>query len=100
MYQQGAEGFDRARPGHVWHLIRTYGPDLTGLCRAGSALIPDVAGIGLSAGPEGDPVPAIRFSSDPGSASIEAAQKTLDDGPCRDATATRRPVHAADLSDP
>ncbi|GLY05053.1 ATP-binding protein [Actinoplanes sp. NBRC 101535] len=100
MYQHGAEGFGGARPGHVWHLIRTYGPDLTGLCRAGSALMPDVAGIGISAGPEGDPFPQIRFSSDQGSAGIEAAQETLDDGPCRDATATRRSVHAPDLSDP
>jgi anti-sigma regulatory factor (Ser/Thr protein kinase) len=100
MYQHGANGFDGARPSRVWNLIRTYGPDLTGLCRAGSALIPDVAGIGLSAGPEGDPFPQIRFSSDQGSADLEAAQETLDDGPCRDATATRRPVHAADLSDP
>jgi anti-sigma regulatory factor (Ser/Thr protein kinase) len=100
MYQHGAKGFDRARPDHVWNLIRTYGPDLTGLCHAGSALIPDVTGIGLSAGPEGDPFPQIRFSSDQGSASLEDAQERLDDGPCRDATSTRRLVHAADLSDP
>jgi anti-sigma regulatory factor (Ser/Thr protein kinase) len=100
MYQQGAKGFDRARPGRVWDLIRTFGPDLTGLCHAGPALIPGVAGIGLSAGPEGDPSPKIRFSSDQGSASLEDAQETLDDGPCRDATTTRRPVRAADLSDP
>ncbi|WP_328463353.1 GAF domain-containing protein [Actinoplanes sp. NBC_00393] len=100
MYQHGAMDFGGTRPGHVWNLIRMYGPDLTGLCRAGSALIPDVAGIGLSAGPEGDPFPQIRFSSDQGSASLEDAQERLDDGPCRDATSTRRPVHAADLSDP
>lgn len=100
MNQHGAMGFDRARPDHVWDLIRAHGPDLTGLCRAGSALLPDIAGIGLSAGPEGSSSPRIRFSSDQGSASVEAAQETLDDGPCRDATATRSPVRAADLGDP
>jgi anti-sigma regulatory factor (Ser/Thr protein kinase) len=100
MHQHSTDGFGSARPGHVWDLIRAYGPDLTGLCRAGSALIPDVAGIGLSAGPEDDPFPQIRFSSDQGSASLEDAQETLDDGPCRDATTTRLPVHAADLNDP
>ncbi|HWS31142.1 MAG TPA: ATP-binding protein [Actinoplanes sp.] len=100
MHQHSTDGFGRARPGHVWNLIRTYGPDLTGLCRAGSALVPDVTGIGLSAGPVGGPFPQVRFSSDQGSASLEDAQETLDDGPCRDATTTRRPVRAADLSDP
>ncbi|BBH65284.1 hypothetical protein ACTI_19690 [Actinoplanes sp. OR16] len=100
MHQHSADGIGSARSGHVWDLIRTYGPDLTGLCRAGSALVPDVTGIGLSAGPVDDPLPRVRFSSDQGSASIEDAQETLDDGPCRDATTTRRPVRAADLSDP
>ncbi|MDI6104341.1 ATP-binding protein [Actinoplanes sp. NEAU-A12] len=45
-------------------------------------------------------MPPPRFSSDQGSARLETAQETLDDGPCRDATATGQPIHAADLTHP
>ncbi|MDI6104339.1 ATP-binding protein [Actinoplanes sp. NEAU-A12] len=88
------DGGDRDR---VWDLVSTYGPDVTRLCRAGPALMSGVAGMGLSAGPAGT-VPRIRFFSDTASSQLEAAQLTQDEGPCRDATATRRPVLAADLS--
>ncbi|WP_328468726.1 ATP-binding protein [Actinoplanes sp. NBC_00393] len=70
---------------------------MTGLCRAGAALVPGIAGMGLSAGSVGSE-PRIRFSSDTASSQLESAQLTLDEGPCRDATATRRPVLAADLT--
>ncbi|MFC6562690.1 GAF domain-containing protein [Actinoplanes utahensis] len=61
--------------------------------------MPGFAGIGLSAGRDDATVVQTRFSSDAGSASLEAAQETFDDGPCRDATVNRRPVYAADLTD-
>ena len=76
-------------------LVSAHGPDITGLCHASSSLVHGVAGISLSAGPTGS-VPRIRFSSDAASSQLEAAQVTLDEAPCRDATATRRPVLAAD----
>ncbi|MEV6596090.1 ATP-binding protein [Actinoplanes sp. NPDC051346] len=84
-------------------MVRTYGPDLAGLCRAGTALIPDIAGLGLSAGrfaggPPAGSTPHTRFSSDPTGSLLEAAQYTLDEGPCRDAAATRAPVLAVDLT--
>ncbi|MEV4640121.1 ATP-binding protein [Actinoplanes sp. NPDC049548] len=91
---------DQRGNGHrdrVWDLVSAHGPDVTRLCRASAALVPGVAGIGLSAGPAGS-VPRLRFSSDTASSQLEAAQLTQDEGPCRDATATRRPVLAADLS--
>ncbi|GAA4964198.1 GAF domain-containing protein [Actinoplanes utahensis] len=56
-----------------------------------------VAGMGLSAGPPGA-VPSVRFCSDTASSRLESAHLTLDEGPCRDATATRRPVLVADLA--
>ncbi|MBB2948799.1 anti-sigma regulatory factor (Ser/Thr protein kinase) [Actinoplanes lutulentus] len=98
------------QPSVVWDLIGAYGPDLVELCRAGTALMPGITGIGVSAGPltagpllasqPGNATLLTRFSSDRASARLESAQETLGDGPCRDATATRQPVHAADLNDP
>ena len=93
------ESADRGN-GHrdrVWDLVSAYGPDVTALCRAGTALVPGVGGLGLSAGPVGT-VPDVRFFSDTISSRLESAQLTLDEGPCRDATATREPVWAADLA--
>ncbi|WP_328460965.1 ATP-binding protein [Actinoplanes sp. NBC_00393] len=81
----------------VWDLVSAYGPDVTSLCHAGTALIPAIAGIGLSAGPPGSE-PRIRFSSDTASSRLETAQLTLDEGPCRDATTMRRPILATDLA--
>ncbi|MEU4557502.1 ATP-binding protein [Actinoplanes sp. NPDC023936] len=81
----------------VWDLVSAYGPDITGLCRSSAALMSGVAGMGLSAGPPGT-VPSVRFFSDTASSQLESAQVTLDEGPCRDATATRRPVLVADLA--
>lgn len=82
----------------VWDLVNRYGPDVAGLCRAGVSLVPSVAGISVSAG---NPLsePDVRFTSDDTSALIEDFQLTLDEGPCRDAAATRQPVVAADLTD-
>ncbi|WP_229076800.1 ATP-binding protein [Actinoplanes sp. DH11] len=94
-----AAGEHRAH-GHrdrVWDLVSAYGPDVTALCRASTALMTGVAGMGLSAGPAGT-VPRIRFFSDTASSRLESAQLTLDEGPCRDATATREPVLVADLA--
>jgi anti-sigma regulatory factor (Ser/Thr protein kinase) len=84
-------------PDRVWGLVSAYGPDLAGLCQASGRLVPGVAGIGLSAG---TPVsgPHIRFASDDTSFLLEDFQLTLDEGPCWDAAATRRPVVAADLT--
>ncbi|MFI7602502.1 ATP-binding protein [Actinoplanes sp. NPDC049681] len=84
-------------------MVRIYGPDPAVLCRAGTALLPDIAGLGLSAGrfAGGPPVgttPHTRFSSDLTGSMLEAAQYTLDEGACRDAAATRAPVLAADLT--
>ncbi|OJF12623.1 ATP-binding protein [Couchioplanes caeruleus] len=84
-------------------MVRTYGPDLAALCRAGTALLPDIAGLGLSAGhiagsPPAGSTPRTRFSSDPSGSRLESAQYTLDEGPCRDAAASRAPVLAADLT--
>ncbi|MEU4427517.1 ATP-binding protein [Actinoplanes sp. NPDC024001] len=81
----------------VWALVSTYGPDVTRLCRAAPALLPDVAGLGLSAGD--DVLPQVRFSSDPASARMEELQYTLGEGPCRDVSASRASVMAADLDD-
>jgi anti-sigma regulatory factor (Ser/Thr protein kinase) len=85
--------------GEVWDLVSTYGPDVAGLCRASDRLMPGIAGVGLSAGnaPSG---PLVRFTSDDVSSLIEDVQVTAGEGPCRDATATRRPVVAPDLSAP
>ncbi|MEV6598886.1 ATP-binding protein [Actinoplanes sp. NPDC051346] len=84
-------------------MVRTYGPDPAALCQAGTALMPDIAGLGLSAGrfaggPPAGSTPHTRFSSDATGSLLEAAQYTLDEGPCRDAAATRAPVLAADLT--
>src|SRR5690349_20330079 len=86
----------------VWHLVKTYGPEVTGLCRAGRTVLPSIGGLGLSAGPTGAgppaPPPRTRFSSDRASELLEAAQHTWNEGPGRDAAATGRPVQAADLT--
>jgi anti-sigma regulatory factor (Ser/Thr protein kinase) len=105
MDQHGVDDFSRVLPNRSWSLIGAHGPDLERLCHAGAALMPGFTGIGLSSGPVssawGDAAaPQIRFSSDLGSAWLENAQRTLEDGPCRDATVTRRPVYAADLAAP
>jgi len=81
----------------VWDLVSAYGPDVTALCRAGTALMPGIDGLGLSAGPVGS-VPDVRFFNDTTSSRLEAAQVTSGEGPCRDATSTREPVWAADLA--
>ncbi|GAA2698053.1 ATP-binding protein [Actinoplanes palleronii] len=100
--QPGVDGTGRRGDSRVWELIGTHGPDVADLCRAGAVLLPDIAGLGLSAGPRnvGPPagsVPQTRFSSDAASARLESAQYSLDEGPCRDAAGMRRPVLAADL---
>ncbi|MEU4419976.1 ATP-binding protein [Actinoplanes sp. NPDC024001] len=59
--------------------------------------MPGVAGVGLSAGPAGT-VPQVRFCSDTASSRLESAQLTLDEGPCRDASAARQPVLVSDLA--
>ncbi|GLY98453.1 ATP-binding protein [Actinoplanes sp. NBRC 103695] len=84
-------------PDRVWELVSAYGPDLAGLCQASGRLVPGVSGIGLSAG---SPVtgPRLRFASDDTSFLLEDLQLTMDEGPRRDAAATRRPVVAADLT--
>lgn len=91
-------------PYRSWDLVGDCGPSLNALCRAGTALMPGISGLGLSAPPPshraGDQVLETRFSSDQAAARIETAQETLDDGPCREATATRQAVHAADLTHP
>ncbi|BBH67823.1 hypothetical protein ACTI_45080 [Actinoplanes sp. OR16] len=104
MSQQSSNDRDDAYPARVWDLVSANGPDLATLCRLGGALMPGINGIGLSAGPpttrQGGMTDArIRFSSDQTSARIESAQESLRDGPCHEAAATRRPVHAADLRD-
>ncbi|GAA2914573.1 hypothetical protein Acy02nite_17270 [Actinoplanes cyaneus] len=81
----------------MWDLVSAYGPDVTDLCRASTALMTGIAGMGLSAGPAGA-TPRIRHFSDIASSRLESAQLTLDEGPCRDATATREPVLVADLA--
>jgi anti-sigma regulatory factor (Ser/Thr protein kinase) len=81
----------------VWDLVSAYGPDLNGLCRSGTTLMSGIAGMGLSAGPAGT-APPIRFFSDTTSSRLESAQLTLDEGPCRDATSTGRPVLVSDLA--
>jgi hypothetical protein len=88
---------DNGHRDRVWDLVSAYGPDITRLCRASTSLMSGVAGMGLSAGPPGT-VPDVRFSSDTASSLLESAQLTLDEGPCRDATATRQPVLVADLA--
>ncbi|GAA2846098.1 hypothetical protein Acy02nite_47900 [Actinoplanes cyaneus] len=106
MTRQRGNGQDDLQPGRSWDLVGVFGPGLSELCRAGTALLPGVTGVGLSAGPlpiggqEASPVPRVRFSSDRASAILESAQETLADGPCHEATATRQPVHAADLRHP
>ncbi|BCY11853.1 ATP-binding protein [Actinoplanes sp. L3-i22] len=85
----------------VWHLVKTYGPEVTGLCRAGSTVLPSIGGLGLSTSPIGAGLPVLprtRFSSDRASELLEAAQHTWNEGPCRDAAATGRPVQAVDLT--
>ncbi|BCJ47727.1 hypothetical protein GCM10010168_20860 [Actinoplanes ianthinogenes] len=87
----------------MWEFVGAYGPDVTRLCRAGTGLIPGVTGIGLSAGTV-EPGrsertgPRTRFASDHISTRLESLQHTLDEGPCRDAASTDRPVLAADLT--
>jgi anti-sigma regulatory factor (Ser/Thr protein kinase) len=105
MTQQHDNGHDDVRPGRSWDLVGAFGPDLGELCRAGVALLPGITGIGLSTGPapsdrQTHAAAQIRFGSDQTSARLESAQEALGDGPCHDATATRQPVHAADLRDP
>ncbi|MEU4624819.1 ATP-binding protein [Actinoplanes sp. NPDC023801] len=99
--RRAATGADPRRGnGHrdrVWDLVSAYGPDLATLCRAGTALMSGLGGLGLSAGPAGT-VPAVRYFSDTTSSQLESAQLTLNEGPCRDVTATRDPVWAADLA--
>ena len=101
LFRIAASGDDAATGnGHrdrVWDLVSAYGPDVITLCRAGTALMSGIDGLGLSAGPVGT-VPEVRFSSDTISSRLESAQLTLDEGPCRDAAATRAPVWAADLA--
>jgi anti-sigma regulatory factor (Ser/Thr protein kinase) len=81
----------------VWNLIGSHGPDVAGLGRAGSSLVPGVAGIGLSAGRRVSDL-QVRFATDDTSALIEEFQLTLNEGPCRDAAAAQQPVVAADLT--
>jgi anti-sigma regulatory factor (Ser/Thr protein kinase) len=92
--QGNPDGEHRAR---VWDLVSAYGPDVTDLCHASTAVMTGIAGMGLSAGPPGS-IPRIRYFSDIASSRLESAQLTLDEGPCRDATATREPVLVADLA--
>ncbi|KUL30820.1 ATP-binding protein [Actinoplanes awajinensis] len=82
----------------VFDLVSAYGPDLATLCQAGPALIAETAGIGVSAR-SGGQAPRTRFTSDPVSARLEAAQLDFGEGPCRDA-ATGGTVRATDLDDP
>jgi hypothetical protein len=59
--------------------------------------LPGISGIGLAAGTARSG-PPIRFASDDTSTQVEDFQHALDEGPCRDAAGTRRPVLAADLT--
>jgi anti-sigma regulatory factor (Ser/Thr protein kinase) len=85
------------RAAEVWDLVGVHGPDVSGLCRAGTTLLPGITGIGLAAGTTRSGLP-IRFTSDDTSLEVEDLQNMLDEGPCRDAAGTRRPVLAADLT--
>jgi anti-sigma regulatory factor (Ser/Thr protein kinase) len=97
MQQTSAVEHQNGRPAAVWDLVGVYGPDLTGLCRASATILPGIAGVGLAAGTAGSG-PPIRFASDETSSQIEEIQRTLDEGPCRDAASARQPVVAADLT--
>ena len=85
------------RAAQVWSLVGAHGPDVCGLCRACTTLLPGISGIGLAAG-TARWGPPIRFASDDTSTQVEDFQHALDEGPCRDAAGTRRPVLAADLT--
>jgi hypothetical protein len=85
------------RAAQVWSLVGAHGPDVSGLCRACTTLLPGISGIGLAAGTSRSG-PPIRFASDDASTQVEDFQRALDEGPCRDAAGTRRPVLAADLT--
>ncbi|MEU4560610.1 ATP-binding protein [Actinoplanes sp. NPDC023936] len=80
----------------VFDLVSAYGPDVRRLCQAYPALVPDAAGIGLSAGPPG---PVSRFASDRLIAELHTLQDAWAEGPDHDVTVQRRPVQVADLKD-
>jgi hypothetical protein len=81
----------------VWEWVSTYGPAVTGLCRASGSLLPGVDGLSLSTGPV-RPGQNVRFASDDISSLIEFSQSTMVEGPCRDAADTGQVVVAADLA--
>jgi anti-sigma regulatory factor (Ser/Thr protein kinase) len=81
----------------VWEWVSTYGPAVTGLCRASGSLLPGVGGVGLSTGPVGT-VQEVRFASDDISSLIEFSQSTMAEGPGRDAADTGQVVVADDLA--
>src|SRR4029079_11263445 len=88
------------RDGHgtdrVLDLIAGYGPGPGTLGRAGTALMSDAAGVGVSAGAAGQP-PRTLFTSDDASNQLETAQARFGEGPCRHAAAGDAPAHAAEL---
>ncbi len=81
----------------VWDLVSAYGPEPVGLCRVIGRTVPGIDGIGLSAGSRASG-PLLRFASDDAGFLIEDLQLALNEDPCRDAAATRRPVLPADLA--
>ena len=68
----------------VWEWVSTYGPAITGLCRASGSLLPGVGGVGVSTGPVA-PGQTVRFASNEISSLIEFNQGTMAEGPSRDA---------------